>query len=137
MTRPLRTVPVGPARHSFFLKRADELAQAMDASASAGRAIAGGVSAVQCAIACADAVCVAFLGKRAAGQSHEEAARLLAQSGAPGAVEHASQLKRILSLKAAVEYDDRELTAEESRTLMERTRRLHAWAKEVTGRRKP
>jgi hypothetical protein len=131
MARALRTYPVDRRRHGLFLQRADELAASMESSESKGLTIAAGVAAVQCAIACADAVCVAYLGERSAGKSHEEAAELLAQSGAPGARERASQLKRILTLKSAVEYSDRELAPAESRTLIDRTRRLHQWAQEV------
>jgi hypothetical protein len=99
----------------------------VDAS-RAGRPIAGAVLAVQCAIASADAVCVAYLGKRAAADSHEVAADLAANCPAAGARAKADQLRRILELKNAAEYDDRELTKSEFTALIERTDRFHRWA---------
>lgn len=100
----------------------------MERSHEEGLYLAAAVMAVQCAIASADAVCAFLLGRVAAPQRHEDAAELLAMCGLAGAKEKAAQLRRILEMKSAAEYDDRGLTAAETTTLVERTRRLHDWA---------
>ena len=114
-----------------FRKRADELARSMEGAFLDGLLMAAPVLAVQCAISCVDAVCGRTFGKRAGGESHHEAAKLLETAPARDAQKKAEQFRRILDLKYAAEYEDRDLTAAEVRTLVERTRRLHAWMTEV------
>ncbi len=103
----------------------------METALAAGRLVAAAVLAVQCAIACSDAVCIARLAQRSAAGAHHEAADLLASAGAPGAADKAEQLRRILDLKYAAEYDDRNLSPSEIKALVDRTRRLHGWMTEV------
>ncbi len=105
----------------------------MERSYAEGLKMAAAVNAVQCAIASADAVCVSHLGRRAAPQRHQDAAELLATCGLKGARGKAGQLRRILEMKHAAEYDDRALTAAEIQRLVERTRRFHEWAMGASG----
>jgi hypothetical protein len=100
----------------------------MDRSHGEGMDMAAAVMAVQCAIASADAVCASTMGRVAAPQRHQDSADLLASCAIAGATEKAAQLRRILDLKSAAEYDDRAMSPTEVSTLVERTRRFHAWA---------
>lgn len=62
-----------------------------------------GVLAVNASIATSDAICGFALGKRAAGDAHDEAVRLLAMATVDGA-KYANDLRRILSVKSDVQY---------------------------------
>ncbi len=115
-----------------YVRRARELARSMERAHSDGMDLAAAVLAVQCAIASSDAVCASKLGRVASPQRHQDAAALLAACTVDGAKERAEQLRRILELKSAAEYDDRTLSAREVATLVERTRRLHQWAMDAS-----
>jgi hypothetical protein len=128
-----RTRAVAPEKAALYLQRADELMESVSSSDERGHRIAAGVEAVQAAIACADAVTVAWLGLRSVGPDHGAAVQLLRRSGAPGAGEYAGQLKRVLSVKNLMEYDDRPPTLGEARDVVERARRLHRWAAAAVG----
>ena len=131
MAHPPKGRFVDRAKHRVFLRRAQELIQAMDAAIEKGHRMAAGIAGVHAAIACGDAVTVAFMGQRSGSESHAESARLLARSGATGATDHAQQLGKVVALKTPLEYDDREPTLREVRDLVERVHRLHRWAKEL------
>jgi len=89
---------------------------------------AAGSASLHAAIAACDAVCVLYLGERAAGANHEEAADLLQDAGAPGGPDKAKQLRAILTAKNRIEYESRAISERESRELVKRSRRLVDWA---------
>ena len=62
-----------------------------------------GVLAVNASIAASDAICGLALGKRAAGDAHDEAVKLLSTATVNGA-KYANDLRRILSVKSDVQY---------------------------------
>lgn len=62
-----------------------------------------GVLAVNASIAASDAICGFALGKRAAGDAHDEAVRLLTTATVNGA-RYAKDLRRVLSVKSDVQY---------------------------------
>lgn len=126
-----RTGP-GPLEDArSYLAMAEEFITVAKESAGAGRWRAAGLNAVHAAISAADSVCILQQQERAAGQRHEEAAELLALSGAPGAAEKADQLAAVLDLKSRVEYETRPLTESESATLLKRSQRIVEWAAKV------
>jgi HEPN domain-containing protein len=110
---------------------AEEFITAAKESAGVGRWRAAGLNAVHAAISAADSVCILQLKERAAGERHEEAAELLALSGASGAAEKAAQLAAVLDLKSRVEYEARPMAESESATLLKRSQRIVEWAAKV------
>lgn len=124
-----RTREVDAAKRRVYLQRADELMDSVTDAEARSHALAAGVAAVQAAIAVADAVTVARLGLRSIGPDHEAAVGLLGRCRAKGAEEHAKQLKRVLAVKNLLEYDDRLPTEHEARDVVERAKRLYAWAR--------
>lgn len=62
-----------------------------------------GVLAVNASIAASDAICGFALGKRASGDSHDEAVKLLATATVNGS-KYAKDLRRVLSVKSDVQY---------------------------------
>lgn len=68
------------------------------------RSVAATSLAVHAGVNASDAICVARLGQRAAGQAHDEVHALLKQAG-PEGTEAGRHLSRLLPLKTKAEYD--------------------------------
>src|SRR3546814_18147683 len=75
-----------------------------DVCSSDLRNIAATSLAIHAGINSADAVCGARLGKRAAGEDHDQVLALLRQAG-PDGVEVERELRRLLPLKTKAEYE--------------------------------
>jgi hypothetical protein len=84
--------------------------------------------AIRAGINAADAVCGIRLGKRSAGQSHEEVMGLLDTAGADG-----KELARLLPLKTKAEYDHIDVSKADAVRALERARRSVALARRVVG----
>ena len=87
------------------------------------------LTAIHCTISCGDALSV-FLGKRYAGQRHEEAVNLLKETRLPNCTEKSNQFLDVIRLKSLVEYQDDEPTENEARRLVLQARRFYQWAKQ-------
>lgn len=87
-----------------YLVKAEQYLDAAAAEFAADRPIAATSLAVHAAINAADAVTGTRLGRRAAGQGHDEALGLLREAGKDGA-EVARNLVRLLPMKTKAEYE--------------------------------
>jgi hypothetical protein len=114
-----------------FLALSEELIAAATSCRRAGKVRAAALLEVHASIAGGDAVCVQWLGERASSDQHEDAADLLAASGAPDARARATQVTAIIEMKNRVAYEARPLTRVESDILKKRARRLVEWAAQV------
>jgi hypothetical protein len=85
VAKPGRTRPVSAAQVRAYAAKAEEFAQAAASDLDAGRNIAATSLAIHAGINSADAVCGARLGKRAAGEDHDQVLALLRQAGPDGA----------------------------------------------------
>ena len=94
----MRTRAVSGAQVRAYAAKADEYAAAAANELEAGRNIAATSLAIHAAINAADAVCGARLGRRSAGEDHEQALVLLREAGQDGAVVE-TDLARLLPLK--------------------------------------
>jgi len=90
-----------------------------------GLAIHVGINA-----AAADAVCGARLGRRAAGEDHDQVLGLLRQAGPDGA-EVARDLRRLLPLKSRTEYAPDDIAPSVAAKAVERANRCSAVAQRV------
>jgi hypothetical protein len=104
MPKQLRTRAVTPQQARAYLGKAEEYLEAAAAELEAGRAIAATSLAVHAGINAADALTGMRLGRRAAGQDHDEVLGLLRQSGPDGAALE-KDLLRLLPFKTKAEYD--------------------------------
>ena len=77
-----------------YLAVAQELLEVGKESAHQSRWRAAGILAIHAAIAASDAVCIRWMGERASGPNHADAAEVLGVSGAPGARERPRNLHR-------------------------------------------
>ena len=92
-----------------FLKRAEECFHAAQNSFSSEEWNSATISAVHSCIAACDAMCVYFLGKRHAGENHEEVVNLFRtiKSGNEEIKTNANRILRILGVKNMAEYEER------------------------------
>ncbi len=89
-----------------FLKRAEECAHAAQNSFSNQEWNATAINAIHSCIAACDAMCVYFLGKRHAGEKHEEVVNLFItiKSDNEEIKNNANRILRILRIKNMAEY---------------------------------
>lgn len=108
MTAKFKTRDVEKNLYSNYLKRAVECFHAAKASFEAQEWNSATISAIHAVIAASDAMCIYFLGKRNAGESHNEAAALFKaiKSDDEGINTNASRIARILSIKTMAEYEE-------------------------------
>jgi hypothetical protein len=128
--RPQRTRAVSAAQVRSYAAKAAEFAEAAASDLKAGRSIAATSLAVHAGINSADAVCGARLGKRAAGDDHDQGLVLLRQAGPDGA-EVERELGRLLPLKTKAEYDPDTIAPSIATQAVERAQRCAAVARQV------
>jgi hypothetical protein len=90
-------------------------------------------SAVLAGIAASDAACCKALGRANRSENHRDAVELLGQV-APGGVDAAKQLERLLSLKDESQYGFTNLTGQKLQQAIRRAKALVAHAEEVVRR---
>src|SRR3546814_6930336 len=83
----------------------------------------------------ADAVCGARLGKRAAGEDHDQVLALLRQAG-PDGVEVERELRRLLPLKTKAEYEPDDLAPSVAAKAVESAQRCAAAARRVADKQR-
>ena len=130
MARQPRTRPVSAARVRSYAAKADEFAKAAASELEADRTIAATSLSIHAGINAADAGCGARLGKRAAGEDHDQVLVLLRQAGPDGA-EVERELRRLLPLKSKAEYDPDDIAPSVAAKAGERARRCAAAARRV------
>lgn len=130
MPRPGRTKPVTAGQVRSYAAKAEEFAEAAASDLAAGRNIAATSLAIHAGINSTDAVCGARLGKRAAGDDHDQVLVLPRQAGPDGAdVER--ELRRLLPLKTKAEYDPDDIAPSVAPKAIERAQRCAAVARRV------
>jgi hypothetical protein len=122
VARPMRTKPVSAAQVRSYAAKAEEFAEAAVSDLAAGRSIAATSLAIHAGINSADAVCGARLGKRAAGEDHDQVLELLRQAGPDGAAVE-RELRRLLPLKTKAEYEPDDIAPSVATKAVERAQR--------------
>jgi len=130
VARPARTKPVSAAQVRSYAAKAEEFVEAAASDLAAGRNIAATSLAIHAGINSADAVCGARLGKRAAGQDHDQVLDLLREAGPDGA-EVERELRRLLPLKTKAEYEPDDIAPAVAAKAVERAQRCAAVARRV------
>lgn len=133
MPKQMRTKAVSAVQVAAYLDKAEEFAESAASELGAGRYIASISLAIHAAINAADAVCGARLGRRAAGQSHDDALLLLQQAG-PDGVALEKDLRRLLPLKTRAEYEPGAIAEGVAAKAVERGRRCVSIAHTVASR---
>lgn len=94
------------------------------------------LNAIHAAIAAADAVCVAYAGRRSADPDHQRAADLLLEVIGTGGRPQVGHLRTLLGKKNLVEYEARRATAKEGREGVKKAARFVGWAEEMVQKTK-
>ena len=113
-----------------YVRKAEEYVAAASSELAAGRTIAATSLAIHAAINAADAVTGARVGKRSAGEDHDQVLALLRDAGKDGA-EVERNLARLLPLKTKAEYEPDEIPKAEAARAVERAQRCVAVARTV------
>lgn len=127
----MRTRPVAKAQVRAYANKAQEYGEAASNEFDSQRYVAATSLAIHAAINAADAVCGARLGKRAAGEDHDQVLTLLKQAGTDGSTVE-KELRRLLPLKTKAEYEPEGIAAGVARKAVERAERCVAVAQAVT-----
>ncbi len=109
MTPKFKTRDVEKSLYANYLKRAEECFHAAKTSFETQEWNSATISAIHAVIAASDAICVYFLGKRNASESHNEAATLF-KNIKPDDEEintNANRIARIFGIKNMAEYEER------------------------------
>jgi hypothetical protein len=123
----MRTRPVSAAQVRAYASKAQEYADAASNELDSQRYIAATSLAIHATIYASDAVRGARLGKRAAGEDHDQVLTLLRQAGPDGAAVE-KELRRLLPLKTKAEYEPDDIAAGVATKAVERAQRCIAVA---------
>jgi HEPN domain-containing protein len=138
LVKETRTVQVSEAEAKVFLDKAKQFMESAEDAAVKGNWDAAAHNAVHCAISANDALLGARHGLRSAGQSHKDAATLLAEKEGTGdARKNAARFLKIVNKKNLVQYEGRSMTEAEARALMLDASRFFEWAMSRPGVGKP
>ena len=116
MVPKFKTRDTAKVLYTNYLKRSEECYHGAKNSFEAREWNAATISAVHACIAASDAMCIYFLGKRSASESHHEATALF-KTIKPDDEKisvNANRLSKILSIKNLAEYEDRLLLRREA-----------------------
>lgn len=130
MPKPARTRPVSAAQTRAYADKAQEFLAAATAELKAGRMIAATSLAIHAGINAADALTGVRLGKRAAGQDHDDVLNLLRDAGQDGAA-MAKHLIRLVPMKTKAEYEPDEVSKSAATKAVERAQRCVSVARRV------
>lgn len=91
-----------------------------------------GLTAVHCVIAANDALLAFFGGIRSISADHGDAIRLLTDTLSTDAARtHANQLRRVMTKKNVVEYENRLFTKQEAEAVRLHAERFLVWAESL------
>ena len=130
MTPKFKTRDVTKALYTNFLKKAEECFHAAQSSFTIQEWNAATINAIHSCIAACDAICVYFLGKRHAGESHEDAVNLFRTIKASDEINtNANRILRILRVKNMAEYEERLVYKTESEKILKDCERFLEYVK--------
>lgn len=130
MAKPRRSRSVSAAQARAYGAKAEEYLAAATAELHADRPIAATSLAIHAGINAADAVTGVRLGRRAAGQDHDETLVLLRTAG-PDGMAAAKELARLLPMKIRAEYEPDEIPTSDASKAVERARRIVEVARRI------
>jgi uncharacterized protein (UPF0332 family) len=130
MTSKIKTSDIDKAFYTNYLKRAEECFNAAQTSSKNQEWNSATISAIHSCISACDAMCVYFLGKRPAGQSHNDAVTLFSTIDSTDEIStNANRLSRILGIKNMAEYEERLIFRAESEKILKDCERFLAYVK--------
>lgn len=131
MTRRFKTRDVSKSLYANYLKRAEECLHAAQNSFAIKEWNAATINAIHSCIAACDAICVYFLGKRHAGESHGDAVYLFKTIKVDDEAinTNANRIIRILRIKNLAEYEERLVYRSEAEKVLKNCERFLEFVK--------
>lgn len=131
MAPKFRTRDVAKSLYTNYLKRAEECFHAAKNSFAIQEWNATAINAIHSCIAACDAICVYFLGKRHAGESHEDAVNLfkIIKGSDKEINTNANRILRILRIKNMAEYEERLVCRSEAEKVLKDCKRFLEYVK--------
>lgn len=131
MTPKFRTRDVTKSLYTNYLKRAEECLHAAKNSFAIQEWNATSINAIHSCIAACDAICVYFLGKRHAGETHNDAVNLFKTIKADDEEldTNANRIIRILRIKNMAEYEERLVYKSEAEKVLKDCERFLEYVK--------
>ena len=115
-----------------FLRKAEEFYEMMQHSLMKEKWNAAGLNAIHTGISANDALLTFHFGLRSISPKHDDAVKLLISMMKRDDIETKSKhLRRLISVKNLVEYDDRLLSRKEAESLAKHAERFLAWVKSL------
>ncbi|MBI5196571.1 MAG: HEPN domain-containing protein [Nitrospirae bacterium] len=131
MTPKFKTRDVAKSLYTNYLKRAEECLHAAKISFDHSEWNAATINAIHSCIAGCDAMCVYFLGKRNAGENHNDAITLFKtiRVDDEGINTNANRIVRILRIKNMAEYEERLVYRSEAEKVLKDCERFFEYVK--------
>ncbi|MDO8747668.1 MAG: HEPN domain-containing protein [Candidatus Omnitrophota bacterium] len=131
MAPKFKTRDVDKSLYTNYLKRAEECYRAARNSFETQDWNSAAISAIHTCISASDAMCIYFLGKRNASESHNEATALFKTIKADDEEinTNANRLARILSIKSMAEYEERLVFRTEAEKILKDCERFFEYVK--------
>jgi uncharacterized protein (UPF0332 family) len=137
MTPSHKTRAVEWSCYQNYLRRAEECFHAAQHSFARQEWNSSSISAIHSTIAACDALCVCFLGKRCAGEDHNNAGDLLRTiRNGEDITRNANRLARILKVKNMAEYEERLVFKTEAEKILQDCERLLHFARQELSAKK-
>ncbi|MBU1486999.1 HEPN domain-containing protein [bacterium] len=125
MSPKFRTRDIAKSFYANYLKRAKECLHAAENSFNNQEWNAATINAIHSGIAACDAMCVYFLGKRHAGESHNDAVALFKTIKSSKEMDtNANRIARILRIKNMAEYEERLVYESEAEKVLKDCKRF-------------
>ncbi|OGS27622.1 MAG: hypothetical protein A2297_02640 [Elusimicrobia bacterium RIFOXYB2_FULL_48_7] len=132
MTIKHKTRDVQKSLYTNYLKRADECLHSAETSLKKEEWTSATINAILSAIAACDAMCVFYLGKRSAGENHNEAVHLFKTiKDSEEITLNARRLTRLLSIKNMAEYEERLVYRSEAENAVKDCERFNEFVKDT------
>ncbi|MCK5333121.1 MAG: HEPN domain-containing protein [Candidatus Aenigmarchaeota archaeon] len=128
----MKTRQVDRSKASFYLQKAEECKNSMKRAFEAGEWNACVINAIHSAISSADALCVAKLGMRNAGERHTDALILFSriEQGNEEFKKSAKHLSELLRIKTDAEYGERLFYEKDAGMAVKHAERFLSFVKE-------
>ena len=131
MTAKFKTRKVNKSLYVNYLKRAEECHIAALKSFSNNDWNASTICAIHTCISACDAMCIYFLGKRHAGENHNNAIALFKtiHTQDTNLSKNANRLRRIIGIKNMAEYEERLVFKSEAEKIIKDTERFFSYVR--------
>jgi uncharacterized protein (UPF0332 family) len=130
MSPKLKTRDVSKSFYRNYLKKAEECLHAAKNSFSDQEWNSSTISAIHACISGCDSMCVYFLGKRNAGENHNETVALFKTIKNDESInKNANRISRVLSVKNMAEYEERLIYRSEAEKVLKDCERFLEFVK--------